>query len=90
MATERKIDRCNIVSCALGYQYIEGHFTEWCFTHDRELKSVFNKHTHEHQFVIPVEWAEEPAWSDGQGLASYPARKKVTKLRCSCGEEIDR
>lgn len=52
---------------------------------------------HSHQFVIPVEWEATPAT---KGIFSttelkytiepMPAIKQVTKLRCSCGEEIDR
>jgi hypothetical protein len=39
---------------------------------------------HHHKFVIPVEWATN---SHDMG---YGIWKRVTKLRCECGEEIER
>lgn len=42
---------------------------------------------HEHAFTIPVEWAEYGS-IDAYGFPHTGA--KVTKLRCACGEEIER
>ena len=52
--------------------------------------------THQHQYIIPVEWAYEyTEWSTpvkngtshfGDGITA----KKVTVLRCTCGEEVTR
>lgn len=48
---------------------------------------------HEHRHHIPVEWeykgiADEP-W--GHGHRDFPpSMKRVTKLRCVCGDEVDR
>lgn len=63
------------------------------------LPNTNNKHpkntdkldtNHEHRFVIPVEWryihkSHEAHWHDETPLA-----KKVTRLRCECGEEQER
>lgn len=51
--------------------------------------------THEHTFVIPVEWKQKPNSQDGYGDVRYIDRQRpittiVTKLRCECGEEVER
>ena len=43
------------------------------------------KHTHQHD--IPVEWFTER--EDNRILEHY-VRSKVTKLRCACGDEVER
>lgn len=58
-------------------------------TYPAELSEYFaDRLEHQHQFVIPVEWE----WTDYRGFDydSIPGRKKVTVLRCFCGEETDR
>lgn len=42
----------------------------------------WEENTHVHEFLIPVEWCKI--------VASVIPGYKVTKLRCSCGEEIER
>jgi hypothetical protein len=44
---------------------------------------------HQHQFTIPVEWRYSGNPSNTYQSAA-PDTKKVTKLRCPCGEEIER
>ncbi len=49
------------------------------------------KHTHE--FTIPVEWKYKAGLEADNGKGSYYAKmgsKRVTKLRCVCGEETER
>jgi hypothetical protein len=44
---------------------------------------------HEHQYIIPVEWAYS---TNGSNTFQHfsPRKKEVVKLRCACGEEIAR
>lgn len=54
------------------------------------MSNLSSEHTH--QYVIPVEWFYE--FHNGQivvqDIPTHPERLKVTKLRCACGEEIER
>lgn len=47
---------------------------------------------HIHQFTVPVEWIEQEHGFDNRAyiIRQLPVKTKVTKLRCICGEEIDR
>lgn len=42
---------------------------------------------HQHLFVIPVEYRH---WAAQGNLTGAISKTVVTKLRCECGEEIDR
>lgn len=52
------------------------------------LTHYINKE-HQHQFTIPVEWKYKHKYMGG-GDGYAPESKRVTKLRCICGEETDR
>ena len=58
----------------------------------REAAERSLPHKHVHKFVMPVEWLYE--FHDGQivvqNIPTHPEWLKVTKLRCSCGKEIER
>lgn len=49
---------------------------------------------HQHKFVIPVEWQNTNLqWlykGDGSGAKPVWLGAFVTKLRCVCGEEVER
>jgi hypothetical protein len=53
---------------------------------------------HQHKFVIPVEWKFIPSEGHFDGAHVHgswedykaPIGRVVTKLRCECGEEIER
>jgi hypothetical protein len=46
---------------------------------------------HEHQYTIPVEWAtEENPHYQFSDTKYWGYRRSVTKLRCVCGNEVDR
>lgn len=56
-----------------------------------------SKSKHKHQFTIPVEWRYQWAgksgyydlgWDDDK--SQLKVGRRVTKLRCACGEEINR
>lgn len=44
---------------------------------------------HQHQYIIPVEWRIATEHNKDELGRTFKS-KKVTKLRCSCGSEIDR
>jgi hypothetical protein len=68
-------------------QSLENRERQWA----KEAKST--KDVHEHVFSVPVEFENfniGPAY-DGNGHVTLVARNtRVTKLRCVCGEEVDR
>lgn len=48
---------------------------------------------HQHQYTIPVEWQYKGVaaeWGQAHGKWPVASRKRVTKLRCSCGSEVER
>jgi hypothetical protein len=44
---------------------------------------------HQHQFTIPVAWKYIDTKKTSV-TSHWPEQKEVTKLRCPCGEEIER
>lgn len=52
----------------------------YCPKHDYPKPE--SKGRHQHQYIIPVEW--DTSYYDKNRY------KKVTKLRCSCGSEVER
>jgi len=55
----------------------------------KDAEKPYQPPEHQHQFTIPVEWSGyvniDPT-SDYAGESEYG----VTKLHCSCGEEVER
>ena len=51
-------------------------------------KPIVTPDTHEHKFLMPVRWAY--LFYGDEYIQQTPHSKVVTKLRCECGEEIDR
>lgn len=49
------------------------------------VESLMREHTH--KYVIPVEWSYR---GEIYPHVYHPKLRKVTKLRCKCGEEIAR
>lgn len=45
---------------------------------------------HSHQFIIPVEWVIKSGEIYYDSSRNTPDRYTVTKLRCICGQEMDR
>lgn len=45
---------------------------------------------HKHEFTIPVEWAIVPDTDKMGNQLTTDAGRRVTKLRCRCGEETER
>lgn len=59
---------------------LENRERQWA----KEAKARSQSEDHEHKFTVPVEWHEYPMRTTTIKI------KKVTKLRCDCGQEIKR
>jgi hypothetical protein len=62
-------------------------------TFEKRLKTGVRLQRHEHQFTIPVEWkydSDENIGGDYAPAVIVLTGKRVTKLRCVCGEETER